>query len=77
MGGERNKLVVLTSKFAGGGLPIEPLALCILDFQAGSSGLESDGFGDSGLARALSSQLDFVGLHRRASIVFVGLAGKA
>jgi hypothetical protein len=77
IGGERRRLVVLTSKFAGGGLPMEALALCMLTFQAGSSGLEGSVFGDSGLARALSSQLDFVGIHRRASMVFVGLADKA
>ena len=33
------------------------------------------GFGDSGLLRADSSQLDFVGLHLRGSIVLDGLVG--
>lgn len=32
-------------------------------------------FGESGLAKALSSQLAFVGLHRFESIVLVGLTG--
>ena len=77
MGGDRSKLVVLTSKVAGVGLPIDALALCILDFQAGSSDFGGSVLGDSGRARALSSQLDFEGLHRRESIVLVGLTGKA
>ncbi len=33
------------------------------------------GLGDSGLFRALSSQLDFVGLHLLGSMVFEGLEG--
>lgn len=33
------------------------------------------GFGDSGLLRALSNQLDLVGLHRLESIVLEGLVG--
>jgi hypothetical protein len=77
MGGDRNKLVVLTANVAGSGLPIDALALCMLDFHAGSSDFGGSVLGDSGLARALSSQLDFVGLHRRESIVLVGLTGKA
>lgn len=76
MGGDRNKLFVVTSKVAEGRLPIDALALCIPDLQAGSSGFEGSIFGESGLASALSSQLDFVGLQRRESIVFVGLNGK-
>ena len=77
MGGDLNKLVVLTAKLATGGLPIDALALCMLDLHAGSSGFAGNGFGDSGLANAVSSQLDFVGLQRRESRVFVGTTGNA
>lgn len=45
----------------------------MLSFQAGVSGLTGEKRGDSGLLRALSSQLAFVGLHRRESSVFEGL----
>lgn len=77
IGGDLNKLVVVTAKLAAGGLPIDALALCMLDLHAGSSDFDGNGFGDSGLANALSNQLDFVGLQRRESRVFVETTGKA
>ena len=42
-------------------------------FQVGGSGFEGAGRGESGFDRALSSQLAFVGLHRRGSSVLEGL----
>lgn len=45
----------------------------MLSFQAGVSDFAGENRGDSGLLRALSSQLALVGLHRRASSVFEGL----
>ena len=50
------------------------LDLLISDIQAGCCGGGVGlGLGDSGLFRALSSQLDLVGLHRLGSMVFEGL----
>ena len=45
----------------------------MLSFQAGVSDLTGENRGDSGLLRALSSQLALVGLHRRESRVLDGL----
>lgn len=51
-------------------------ALLISDIHAGCCGGGTClGFGDSGLFKALSSQLDFVGLHLLGSMVFDGLLG--
>lgn len=51
-------------------------ALAISDIHAGcEGGGTAFGFGESGLFSALSSQLDFVGLHLLGSAVFVGLVG--
>jgi hypothetical protein len=47
----------------------------ISDIHAGCWGGATFGFGDSGLFKALSSQLDFVGLHLLGFIVLDGLVG--
>lgn len=62
------------SSFAGveDGSCCSCLARCMLSLHAGVSDLAALGDSD-GLFRALSSQLDFVGLQRRGSIVFEGL----
>src|SRR5271154_7579141 len=73
---------ILTSCLFTGGLrrfsePPLCLAFAIPAIQAGccGGGGATLGFGESGLFRALSSQLAFVGLHRRLSINFEGLLG--
>lgn len=45
----------------------------MFSFHAGISGLAGVNRGESGLFKALSSQLAFVGLQRRGSIVLEGL----
>ena len=80
-GGDLISPPMLTSCF---GLTIEvrvrsTLPLCfvllISDIHAGCGGGAAFGFGESGLFKTLSSQLDFVGLHRLVSMVFEGLEG--
>lgn len=81
-GGDLIKPPMLTSCF-GPEVELRPksklpfcFALLISDIQVGCCGGATGlGFGDSGLFRALSSQLDFVGLHLLGSIVFDGLLG--
>ena len=84
MGGDLIKPPMLTSCFGptGGGLRLRStllfcFALLISAIQAGcwGGGATAFGLGDSGLLSALSSQLDFVGLHLLDSNVFDGLEG--
>lgn len=51
------------------------LPFCFIQAGCCGTGVAALGFGDSGLFRALSSQLDFVGLHLLGSMVFEGLEG--
>ena len=81
-GGDLIKPPILTSCLGPlvGLRPKSTLPLCfallISDIHAGCwDGRTGLGFGDSGLFRALSSQLDFVGLHLFESIAFDGLLG--